>query len=199
MAVVDERTIFSIERPSGKLLTYYVLCCLATGPLFPIFILPYYFRYHTMRFRFDREGVSMRWGLLFRKEIILNYSRIQDIHVSSNVIERWLGLARLQIQTASGSAGAEMTIEGIEEFESVRDFLYSRMRGQKEQQSRGVSVAETPGITLSAAAVDELTAALKQTADELKGVRLLLSSQAGGEVFKPGDERTKSAVEPLPE
>ena len=32
-------------------------------------LLPYlYFRYHTMRFRFDREGIAMSWGLLFRRE-----------------------------------------------------------------------------------------------------------------------------------
>ena len=72
----------------------------------------------------------MRWGILFRREINLTYTRIQDIHLVSNLIERWLGLARVQIQTASGSSSAEMTIEGIKDYERVRDFLYTKMRGQ---------------------------------------------------------------------
>ena len=109
--------IFDIERPHPKLLTYYALQCLLTGPLFFILIVPSYFRYHTMRFRFDDEGISMRWGILFRREIHLTYARIQDIHLVSNLIERWLGLARIQIQTASGSSKAEMTLEGILEYE----------------------------------------------------------------------------------
>ena len=41
----------------------------------------HWFRYHTMRYRFDAEGVSMSWGILFRREVLLNYSRIQDIHL----------------------------------------------------------------------------------------------------------------------
>lgn len=35
-----------------------------------------YFRYHTMRYKFSDDGVSMRWGILFRREIIVNYARI---------------------------------------------------------------------------------------------------------------------------
>ena len=31
----DERRIFALERPNPKLMTYYVLCCLLTGPLEP--------------------------------------------------------------------------------------------------------------------------------------------------------------------
>jgi putative membrane protein len=57
-----------------------------------------------MRYRFDTDGIHMRWGIVFRREVLLNYSRIQDIHLRSNLIERWLGLARIEIQTASGSA-----------------------------------------------------------------------------------------------
>lgn len=161
-------------------MTYYTLSCLITGPLFPILIVPAFFRYHTMRYRFDSEGVSMRWGILFRKEIILNYSRIQDIHLSSNIVERWLGLARLQIQTASGSASAEMTIEGIEEYETLRDFLYSQMRGQKERRR----VPDAPHVDASSAtlganpeATEQVTAALRTAAGELRSIRLLLETK----------------------
>ena len=45
------------------------------------------------------------------------------------LFERWLGLATIQVQTASGNSGAEMSIVGLTDFELIRDFLYSRMRG----------------------------------------------------------------------
>ncbi|MBX7246215.1 MAG: PH domain-containing protein [Candidatus Sumerlaeaceae bacterium] len=130
---LDPTQILSIERPDSRLLTYYViLCCLL--PPFSFIALPLlFFRYHTMRYRFDAEGVSMRWGILFRREVNLTYARIQDIHLTSGVIQRWLGLADVHIQTASGTSTAEMKIEGILEFEALRDYLYTRMRGYRDR------------------------------------------------------------------
>ncbi|MEJ1973840.1 MAG: PH domain-containing protein [Lacunisphaera sp.] len=127
-----DRQIQAIERPDKSLLKYYLLSCLTFPPLLLIAGPYLYFRYHTMRYKFTDDGISMSWGILFRREIIVNYARIQDIHLKSNIVERWLGLARILVQTASGSGSAEMTIEGLKEFEALRDFLYARMRGVKD-------------------------------------------------------------------
>ncbi|MBP6508265.1 MAG: PH domain-containing protein, partial [Opitutaceae bacterium] len=83
----DPVAILGIERPHRDLCTYYVLACLAFPPAFLFLILPAYFRYHTMRYKFTDEGISMSWGILFRREIIINYARIQDIHLRSNLVE----------------------------------------------------------------------------------------------------------------
>lgn len=193
MDSADHSEILEIERPDRKLMTYYFLTCLFTGPLFPILILPAYFRYHTMRYKIGAEGVSMRWGILFRKEIILNYARIQDIHLSSNVIERWLGLARLQIQTASGSSSAEMTIEGVLEYETLRDFLYSKMRGLKQGRQAGRaktrSTSDGPAVALSANEVAELTQTLREAANELRLLREQLPKKprSGSSPITPPD------------
>lgn len=177
----DVSAIQSIERPHARLLTYYALCCLAIPPLFPILILPHYFRYHTMRYRFDAEGVSMRWGILFRREVILNYSRIQDIHLQSNFVERWLGLGRVLIQTASGSSNAEMTIEGLLEFEAVRDYLYAKMRGVKEKGAtiHGAGESQT-GSRIDPAALAELVSTLKAVGDEVRSLRETIERQKSG-------------------
>ena len=53
---------------------------------------------------------------------------IQDIHVRRNVVERWLGLGTVEVETAGSGAGAE-SLPGLRDFELVRDFLYERMRG----------------------------------------------------------------------
>jgi putative membrane protein len=191
------------RQPHSRLLIYYTLTSLLFGPFFPFAFLPFFFRYRTLRYEFDGEGVTMRWGILFRREISLTYARIQDIHLTSNVVERWLGLARIQIQTASGSAGAEMTIEGLRDFEMIRDGLYSRMRGVRERRGvDGHRSASAPGIDATHPSVDadlagglavhglpgsegpvgelevtpgELAAALQETAAELRRLREALA------------------------
>ena len=128
----QSQKIFALERPDPVLWDLYVIHAVLTGPGI-VFMLPlYYFRYRTLRYRFDEEGIHMRVGILFRREVNLTYARIQDIHLRSGFIQRWLGLADIQIQTASGSAGAELVIEGFKEFEAIRDFLYTRMRGYRK-------------------------------------------------------------------
>lgn len=163
--------VFAIERPSPALMKYYVFSSFVLGPLFFIPLIYLYFRYHTMRYAFDEEGISMRWGILFRREITLTYARIQDIHLTSNLLERWLRLARIQIQTASASASAEMTIEGVHEFEAVRDFLYSKMRGV-----RGAAQAVPATVAASAPNAD-LASALREVAAELRAVREALEKR----------------------
>jgi len=171
----DEAAILALERPHASLWTYYLLRCLAVPPLFPILILPSWFRYQTLRYRFSDEGISMSWGILFRRQVIIHYARIQDIHLRSNIVERWLGLARVQIQTASGNAGAEMTLEGFREFEAIRDFLYSRMRGVRT----GGRAASAAGNPAGAATDAELIATLRAVATELRDLRLALRPPTG--------------------
>lgn len=178
-----DRQIQAIERPDRALWTYYLLSALVLPPLFPFVVLPLYFRYHTMRYRFTDDGISMSWGILFRRQIIVNYSRIQDIHLKSNFVERWLGLARILVQTASGSSSAEMTIEGIKEFEPLRDFLYARMRGVKDHpvpagMSHAVPAGRIePGAKAPATNAADAAVALREAVQELRAIRALLEER----------------------
>jgi len=161
-----DRQIQAIERPDKVLLTYYLLSCLVFPPLLVIAGPYYYFRYRTMRYKFTDDGISMSWGILFRREIIVNYARIQDIHLRSNIVERWFGIARILVQTASGSSSAEMTIEGLKEFEPLRDFLYSRMRGVKDHHAPA-----TPAVTPNGSETSEVAAALREAVAEMRALR----------------------------
>lgn len=165
----DESAIFAITRPAPSLMTYYLLSSFVLGPFFFIPLIPLYFRYHTLRYRFDEEGISMRWGVLFRREVNLTYARVQDIHLRSNFVERWLDLARIEVQTASGSSGAEMTLEGLHEFEAIRDYLYTRMRGSHAQRSGLSRIHEK--TEADGAAGDELAETLRAVTAELRALR----------------------------
>ena len=161
----------AIRRPHPKLLRYYVLFSLITGPAFPVVFTILFLRYRTLRYRFDDEGVTMSWGAVFKREISLTYSRIQDIHVQSNAVERWLGLSRLLVQTASGSAKAEMKVEGLLELSAVRNFMYSRMRGARTS----VPAAESaPPAQAAESDSSELASTLREIAREVAAIRSAL-------------------------
>ena len=180
MQTVDAQEIFKLERPDPALWRLYVIHAVLSGPAI-VFTLPYlYFRFYTLRYRFDDEGIHMRVGILFRREVNLTYARIQDIHLKSGFIQRWLGLADIQIQTASGSANAELVIEGFKEFEAIRDFLYTRMRGyQAERAKTGAvdSVDATADVSNLRAGDDEVVTLLLSIRDELRRTRELLAQR----------------------
>lgn len=136
-----------LTRPDRRLLKYYAIIAVFSGPAYPLVFLPLFFKYETLEYKFDDEGVSMRWGILFRREVYLTYRRIQDIHLTRNLIQRWLGLATVSVQTASGSALPEMAIEGIPQAEELRDYFYSKMRGGRRpsEHSAGSGPATDSG------------------------------------------------------
>src|SRR5882672_8742656 len=186
-AAIPER-IKALERPHPALWTYYIIRGICTGPAM-IAMLPYlYFRYHTLRYRFDEEGIHMKVGILFRREVNLTYARIQDIHLRSGILQRWLGLANVQVQTASGSSGPELVIEGFKEYELIRDFLYTRMRGYQaraaapshdhEQTAGSADPRPSASITGSKSPAEgEMVSLLLGIRDELRRTRELLEAR----------------------
>lgn len=176
----DER-ILSLERPDDALLLLYLVQSLGALIFAPVAFLPLYFKYRTLRYEIDEEGISVSWGILFRREIHLTYRRIQDIHVRRNIVERWLDIGTVQIQTASGSSEAEMSLVGIREHEAMRDFLYRRMRGSESEPERiaGEVVAGSgyarPGAT--EAGDEEIVRLLHEIRDELVAARSALEAR----------------------
>jgi putative membrane protein len=69
-----------------------------------------------------------------------------------------------------------MTIEGFKQFENIRDFLYTRMRGVKDRSS----LPAPPAASLGASAGGELLAVLGDIRDELRAVREQLERGRGG-------------------
>jgi putative membrane protein len=138
---VLEKKVFGISRPEKALLAYYAISALLTAVIWPLVMIPLYFRYETLTYRFDAHGVMMKYGILFRRELQLTYARMQDIHLSQNILERWLGIGTVTIQTA-GASGGDLVISGVKDFESIRDYLYARMRGVHGEPAQATSSNE---------------------------------------------------------
>jgi putative membrane protein len=163
---VDPARIRAITRPSSSLLTVYVLRSLAlTLPSaffgFPFVFVPLLLKYITLAYRFEDDAVVINWGLLFRRETIVPYARIQDIHLTRSFLERWFGIGTVEIQTASSTRGAAESLLGLKDDEAVRDFLYQRMRGNEPvaAEAKPAPVATDDPREILVALRDELRAA----------------------------------------
>lgn len=179
-SLIDPR---SITRPDPVLRTHYIITAIFSMPAIVVVLPVLMFKYQTLRYRFDDEGIAMSWGILFRREIYLTYRRIQDIHVTRGIIQRWLGIATISVQTASGGGGAEMQIEGIVKYEALRDFLYRRMRGAHGEVEGTATDGSVPGAmgaigTRAVGESDDALVLLREIRDEIR--RLQPSSGRSG-------------------
>lgn len=161
----------TVDRPDGRqlylsLLQGLFLTVLTCGTGI-IGLIPILIRYFTTRYRFDDEGVGVLWGFLFRRESYITFDKIQDIHLNRGFLERQFGLGTVDVQTASASAGAEISLFGLRDFESIRDFLYTRMRGEDDADEDVPQEASDVG----AVGDDETLALLTSIRDEVARLR----------------------------
>jgi putative membrane protein len=130
---------------------------------YAIAALALYVRFLTLRYEFAEDGFTRRWGLFFRRESFLAYGKIQDAQVSQGAVERFFGIGTVAIQTAAGTRGFEESIEGLREFNLVRDFLYGHMRGAHAKPS-------APSVPAEIGLVNEIR-------DEMRALRLAVEAR----------------------
>ncbi|MCZ7384681.1 MAG: PH domain-containing protein [Candidatus Methanoperedens sp.] len=93
--------------------------------------------YDTMLYKLTQNELIWRRGVWFRNTGIVPYNRITNIDIVQGPVSRNLGIASIKIQTAgySGPANggriAEITIEGMEQFEDLRELIMGFVRGKK--------------------------------------------------------------------
>jgi putative membrane protein len=173
----------AVVRPDPRLMQYYGVVAALSLIAFPVTLFLLWVKYRTLRYRFDSEGVWRRQGLLWRSEVNITYRRIQDIHLTNGLLQRWFGLATVSIQTAAGSASPAIEIEGILEAEALRDFLYTKMRGVREHTPDHAPDHATPQPATASAANaegDEALALLSDIRDALRRLEGRIGTPGGG-------------------
>jgi membrane protein YdbS with pleckstrin-like domain len=101
--------------------------------IFVVYWIPRY--YDTMLYRLTGNEIVWRRGVWFKNTGIVPYNRITNIDIIQGPVSRMLGIASLKIQTAGYSApsggSAEIRIDGMEQFEELRDLIMEFVRGKK--------------------------------------------------------------------
>lgn len=137
-------------------------------------------RFYTLKYQIDDQGIRKSEGLINRKESYLTFARVQDIHLDRTLLDRWMGIGTISVQTASGQATPEAKLIGLSHSEEIRDALYRRLRKVQglvggEFEDEGADAVETPaapaGLAVSAAGSEELTALLSSLASETARLR----------------------------
>jgi membrane protein YdbS with pleckstrin-like domain len=112
-----------------------VLVLLFTLPLFLLGILWIYLYYPTIIYKLTDHEIVWKRGVWFRTTGIVQYNRITNVDIKQGPLSRMFGIASLNIQTAGYSAtnarASEITIEGMKNFEEIRDVLMGFVRGGK--------------------------------------------------------------------
>lgn len=85
--------------------------------------------YLTYRFRVDSAALHIRSGVLFQQKRVIPLSRIQNINIKRDWINQLLGVAEVQVETASGT-GSEATLSSLSLPQA--QLLRQRLLGQKE-------------------------------------------------------------------
>ncbi len=104
--------------------------------IFVAYWIPKY--YETIVYRLTKDEIECKRGVWFRKIGIVPYNRITNIDVVQGPISRMLGIASLEIQTAGysvsptrGTPSAEIRIEGVEQFEELKELIMEFVRSKK--------------------------------------------------------------------
>jgi membrane protein YdbS with pleckstrin-like domain len=98
-----------------------------------IYWIPKY--YDTIIYRLTGSEMTWRRGVWFRKTGVVPYNRITNVDIDQGPVSRKLGIASIKIQTAGYSApsqrSSEIRIEGMKNFEELRERIIGLVRGKK--------------------------------------------------------------------
>lgn len=128
------------------------------------------FYYRSLSYEIGAEQVIVRQGVLTRAVKHVPYRTVTNITVKRGLIDRWLGLGTLEIQTAgmSGTHQAEQSLAGLADPQVVYDLVAAQLG-----RFRG-GLAPTQAETETPAGIEETLAALLV---EVRAIRAALENE----------------------
>lgn len=106
-------------------------------------------RFFTFSYRLDDEDMVIREGLLTKQVRSVPYSRIQNVDLVQSLIHRWMGVAVVRLETASG--GKPEAVIHVLTLQAIRDMRQAIASGKGKK----APAPESPGATEPASAVTD--------------------------------------------
>jgi membrane protein YdbS with pleckstrin-like domain len=128
---------------------------LLTLVVFVAYWIPRY--YDTVRYKLTETEIVWNRGVWFKETGIVPFNRITNVDIIQGPLSRTLGIAALRIQTAgysatsSGGRLAEIRIDGMKQYEELRELMMGFIRGK-----RPVAVQTFEEENISAQMLNEL-------------------------------------------
>lgn len=100
-------------------------------------------RYASYGYRLDEDELVIQEGIVTRNERHVPYGRIQNIDLAQNPLQRWLGVAEVRVETASGDKPeAVMRVLSLAAVERLRRHVFRERGGAEAPQPAAGSEAE---------------------------------------------------------
>ncbi|MFC5369049.1 PH domain-containing protein [Salinirubrum litoreum] len=123
----------------------------------------------TAEYRFTDDEVEYRRGVFFRQQTTVPYNRITNVGTAQGPIQRLVKSGAVKVHTAGfgGQTGAELTVDGVTDFQEIQEQILGRVRARPGTATEGDDVVEP---TATADSPDESTELL----GEIRRIRELL-------------------------
>jgi uncharacterized membrane protein YdbT with pleckstrin-like domain len=101
--------------------------------------------YRSLRYEIFEDEVIVRAGVLTRTVKHVPYRTVTNITVRQGLVDRWLGLGTLEIQTAgmSGTSGVEQILAGLENAQEVYALVAAELRRFRSAMAPTVAEVES--------------------------------------------------------
>lgn len=107
-----------------------------------VFLYAWYVKAYIRRYYYDANEnfVTIKKGVFAPAEIHVQYSKIQDVYVDQDILDRIMGLYDVHIASATAASAIEAHIDGVEKVSSdgLKDLLLGKIQGVS------TSVSQTP-------------------------------------------------------
>ena len=127
------KTSHALTNPLRPFLTY------VTGVVGPVILLVlayillvfifqcFYYRYYF--YDFGKDGIVIKKGVISRAEVTIAFSKIQNVFVDQDILDRFLGLYDVHIETAGLGSLRAAHIDGVsrENSDKLREIILSKI------------------------------------------------------------------------
>ena len=127
------------------------------------------------------RSLRIRSGVVWLREMTMTFANVQEVRVNANPIERWLGLANVEVQSAgggdsnshgAGTSGHVAKFAGVDNAAAIRDLIAERLRAYRDSGLGETTLEEREPLLLSSAReVLEEARALRNSLGELNSTR----------------------------
>jgi uncharacterized membrane protein YdbT with pleckstrin-like domain len=124
------------------------------------------------------RSLRIRSGVVSLQEITMTFANIQGIQVNANPLERLLGLANVEVQSAGGGGssahgarlpGHAAEFEGVDNAAAIRDLIVERLRLYRDSGlgEKTVETKEPPALSAAREVLQETRALRNSLASRL--------------------------------
>jgi uncharacterized membrane protein YdbT with pleckstrin-like domain len=144
-------------RVRGALLMLFIVAVLdGAWWLVAMFLLGPYYR--SLRYEIQDDEVVVHAGIWTKSVKHVPYRTVTNLTVKRDVLDRWLGLGTLNVQTAgmSGQTGAEEHLVGLAEVQDVYDGVATELRRFRGSMAPTQAEVEEATVPTQPDALNEL-------------------------------------------